>query len=134
MLATRLPDLRSLVEPLIGTPYAQFDCWGLVYHLLREGLGLDLAHDPHLAASVFREVWFLGDSADPQTLLCPWDVLIMARDTGLPVSDHVGLVLDETTFVHAKGGATGVALGRVHRWSHTFIQIVRVRPLVDTWR
>lgn len=126
----RLPNIIELVEPLLGTPYAEANCWQLVRLLIREGFGLDLAAQTEEAAREVVELWYRGDDADPLTLLQPWDLLIIANHDALPVSDHVGLVVDEERFVHARNSVTGVSLERIRRWKPRLLQVARLRRLL----
>ena len=126
----RLPNLRALVDPLLGTSYAEYTCWGLVYYLLKEGLRLDLARDPATAATALMEIWFRGDPRNPLTLVQPWDLYITTQNLHLPVSDHVGLVVDDTSFVHARNVSTGVAIEPLRRWRPKLLQLARARSLL----
>ena len=80
-----IPDIQVLVQPLLGQPYAENDCWDLVRHLLNQGFGLDLVRDAETAAQRVQEVWYRGDAADPLTLVQPWDLVIIANDDVWPV-------------------------------------------------
>lgn len=126
----RLPNLDAIVQPLLGTPYADANCWNLVRLLIREGFGLDLAAQTEEAAREVVELWYRGDAADPLTLLQPWDLLIIANQDALPVSDHVGLVVDEERFVHARNVSTGVAMERIRRYRSRLLQVARLRRLL----
>jgi|GEM_PF-1335464 len=128
MLRT-IPDIHALVTPLLGTPYAEMDCWDLVRLLFKQGFGLDLARDTERAATAFQEVWYRGDT-DPLPLVQPWDLVIIANHDALPVSDHVGVVVDTQQFVHARLSETGVALGRLRTWKPRLLQLARYRELV----
>lgn len=126
----RLPNLAALVEPILGTPYAEANCWNLVRLLIREGFDLDLAAQTEDAAREVVELWYRGDEADPLTLLQPWDLLIIANHDALPVSDHVGLVVDDERFVHARNSVTGVAMERIRKWRSRLLQVARLRRLL----
>jgi len=121
------PPMAPLVDELLGTPYEQMDCWGLLAALLQRGFGLDLARDAECLNREFVEVWFAGDARPLETLLQPWDVLICSM-YGL-VGDHCGVAMNGTQFVHARGKA-GVAIERLHRWEEKVLQIARLRRLV----
>lgn len=137
MAARVLPDIRSVIDPLIGLPYAQFQmrhvaegqdaCWGLVHYLLREGLGLDLEEDPASASAQLAEIWGPGDPRDPLSLVQPWDGYILAVKHAW--SDHVGLVVDATSFVHVRV-PTGVCIERLRRWRPRLFQVARLRSLM----
>ena len=60
-----IPDIQALVQPLLGQPYAENDCWDLVRHLLNQGFGLDLVRDAETAAQRVQEVWYRGECAGP---------------------------------------------------------------------
>lgn len=122
-----LPDLAPLVEPLLGTSYEAYDCWNLVRHLYQQGFGLDLSRQTEQAASLFQEVWYRGDAADPLQVVQPWDLVIIANDEAVPVSDHVGIALDAQRFVHARREVTGVALARLRTWKPRLVQLARYR-------
>lgn len=125
----RMPNIKALVEPILGTPYADADCWNLVRSLIKEGFGLDLAREPEKAAEAVVEIWYRGDEGEPLTLVQPWDLVIIANHADLPVSDHVGLVVDDQLFVHARDVSTGVALERLRKWRPRFLQLARLRRL-----
>jgi cell wall-associated NlpC family hydrolase len=91
---------------------------------------VELVRDAQLSAQRFQEVWFRGDRADPLTMVQPWDLVILANDEALPVSDHVGIALDQQRFVHARPAETGVALGRLRTWKSRLLQLARLRELV----
>jgi hypothetical protein len=128
-----LPDLRALVDPLLGAPYAQYTCWHLVRHLVRAGWGWDMAAEPERAASAFRELWYRGDPADPLSLVTPWDIVICSGLPHLPVSTHVGLALDAQAFVHARDQGVGVVIEPLRRWRPKLLQLARLRSL-DLWQ
>ena len=129
-----LPDIRSLVEPLIGLPYEHFvsgdrsnspdACWQLVRYLLKKGFGFDLATDATSAAERFAEVWYRGSMEDPWEVLRPWDGLVLAT-RGL-LSDHVGLIVEPTLMVHVRR-RVGVCVEPIMRWKPKLVQIVRLR-------
>jgi hypothetical protein len=129
--ALRLPNIRELVDPLLGTSYEAYDCWGLVRRLLIEGFALDIAEQPTQAATIMGEIWFRGDERNPLTLVQPWDLYICCERDDRPWSTHVGLVVDETTFVHARTAATGVAIERLRRWRPKLLQVARLRRLME---
>jgi hypothetical protein len=126
----RIPNIREFVDGLLGLSYETYDCWGLVRHLLMQGFGLDIAQEPSRAASLMQEVWYRGDPRDPLSLTQPWDLYITCERDDRPWSTHVGLVVDERTFVHARTATTGVALDRLHRWKPKLLQLGRLRQLV----
>lgn len=121
------PNLHALVDPLLGTPYAECDCWRLLHTLYQQGFGLDLANDPSLLSSQFQELWFQGDARCPLALVQPWDCLVLSIK-GL-VGDHCGLVLDEALFVHPRKRA-GVVKEPIRRWQEKLLQVVRPRELL----
>ena len=129
-----LPNIRSVVDSLIGLPYEHFQlpspsgasnaCWGLVKYLYKKGFGFDLATDTTSAAERFAEVWYRGEDRDPLALLQSWDALVFA--TRSPLSDHVGLVVEPTLMVHVRK-RVGVCVEPMQRWKPKLVQIVRVR-------
>jgi hypothetical protein len=123
----RLPNIRELVDPLLGTSYETFDCWQLVRNLLIQGFGLDIAEQPNQAALLMQEVWFRGDPREPLALTQPWDLYITCECEDRPWSTHVGLVIDDQAFVHARVATTGVAIERMRRWRPKLLQIARLR-------
>jgi cell wall-associated NlpC family hydrolase len=125
-----IPDIRTCVEPLLGRPYDDYDCWNLVRLLYREGFGFDLVRDAQSAAARFQEVWSRQMAVDVLTILQPWDLLVIANDEELPVTDHVGIALDAQQFVHARPSTTGVALGRIRTWKPRLFQVARLRELL----
>lgn len=124
--ASTIPDLRALVTPLLGAPYAQWPCYALGRHLFQAGWGVTLDEDPQRAARAIVEVWYRGDARDPLPLVQPWDFYILARHGVL--SDHVGLVVDTQYFVHTRR-RTGVCLELLRRWEPKLLQLARLRIL-----
>jgi cell wall-associated NlpC family hydrolase len=125
-----LPDIDTLATPLLGESYEKWDCWDLVRHLYREGFSFDLVRDAEKAATAFQELWYQGDARDVLLLVQPWDLVIIANDAALPVSDHVGIVVDSQRFIHARRSETGVALGRLRTWKPRILQLARYRELL----
>lgn len=121
-----VPDLTAIITPILGEPYAQWDCFRLVRHLIYEGFGMDLDEDPQQAVKAIVEVWYRGDARDPLTLLQPWDCWILATK-GL-YSDHVGIVVDTQHFVHTRR-RTGVCVEPLLRWKSKLLQLARLRML-----
>jgi cell wall-associated NlpC family hydrolase len=125
-----VPDIQALVTPLLGASYATMDCWDLVRELFRQGFGLDLARQTEQAATAFQEVWYRGDAVDPLAIVQSWDLVIIANQDALPVSDHIGVVLDAQMFVHARASTTGVAVARLRTWKSRLLQLARYRELL----
>jgi hypothetical protein len=135
--AVRLPQLRPLVEPLIGLPYSHFlladtapaenACWGLVRYLFNEGFALQLVTNPVDAAAQAVEIWAQGDPRDPLTLVQPWDAYILAVEN--PWSDHLGIVMDQAEFVHVRK-RLGVTKEPLHRWRPKLFQVARLQCLM----
>jgi cell wall-associated NlpC family hydrolase len=125
-----IPDINSLVDPLLGAAYADMDCWDVARHLYREGFGLDLARDTERAAVAFQELWYRSDERDPLTCIAPWDLIVIANNAALPVGDHVGVAVDAHQFVHARVSKTGVAVDRLRTWKTRLLQVARLRELL----
>jgi hypothetical protein len=123
---TDLPDLGAIVDPLLGLPYEQFDCWRLCRHLYREGWGEDLDDDPVQAWKHIQEMWWQDDVADPCAVSQPWDVWIL-RGRGM-ASHHTAIVVNQTYFVHTRK-RIGVCLEPMVRWKPRLLQIARLRRL-----
>lgn len=121
-----LPDLVDIVDPIIGLPYDQYDCWALLRFVFKEGWGIDLDDDPGQAMAHVQEVWFDGDTADPLALLQCWDVVIFRRN-GF-ASGHVGIVMNPMQFLHTRK-RTGVCIEVIRRWRRHLLQIARLRQL-----
>ena len=130
MALVTIPDIRALVDPLLGAPYARWDCWNLVRFLFHEGFGLDLARDTERAAVAFQEIWYHEDGTDFQPLVQPWDLIILTNDASFFISGHVGVAVDQQLFVHARDSETGVALGRLRTWKPYILQLARYRELL----
>jgi cell wall-associated NlpC family hydrolase len=131
MAYVTIPDLAALIEPLLGLPYSERNCRGLVEHLFYEGFGLDLGKQSGTDLNiVFQEIWWHRDQVDPLSLAHPWDLVIMDEHDLLPVGTHVGVVVDSQRFVHARNSATGVALGRLRTWRPRLLQMARYRELI----
>jgi hypothetical protein len=126
-----IPDLQPLIEPLLGTAYADMQCRTLVEHLFFAGFGVDLRSASGVDLNQhFQELWFWGDPRDPLALWEPWDLVLFTNDVALPVSEHTGVVLDARHFVHARPAQTGVALGRLRSWRTRLVQLARYRELL----
>jgi hypothetical protein len=130
MSTVYIPDIRALVEPLLGTPYAAYDCWDLARHLYEQGFGTALARDTQESAQQFQELWYRGDATDFLTLVQPWDLIVTATHEALPVGDGVGVAVDASKFVYASRHDTGVVLGRLRSWRPRILQIARLRELL----
>ena len=124
---TTLPDLAAIVAPLLGEPYATWNCFRLVKHLIYEGYGVTLDDEPQHAARSILEVWYRGDGADPLSLVQPWDAAIFACRG--PFSDHLGLMVDAQYFVHTRP-RTGVCLEPLRRLEKRLLQLARLRILL----
>jgi cell wall-associated NlpC family hydrolase len=129
MHSDTIPDIRQIIDPLLGTPYTELDCWDLVRRVYQRGFGFDLLRDTNAAALRFQEVWYRGQG-DPLAVIQPWDLVIIANDDALPVSDHVGVIVDTQTFVHARPSETGAAIGRLRTWKSRLLQVARLRELL----
>jgi cell wall-associated NlpC family hydrolase len=124
-----IPDIAEMVTPLLGEPYEKWDCWDLVRHLYLQGFGFDLARATDSSAQRFQEVWYRGND-DPLTVVQPWDLALFTNSDELPIGEHVGIIVNQQTFVHARQSETGVALGRVRTWKPRLIQVSRLRELL----
>lgn len=122
-----LPDVYPIVEPLLGLAYDKINCWALVRKLIQEGLGIDLDAHPEQAQSLVAEVWYTGDPRPVDTVMQPWDLVVIA--TGGVVSDSVGLALNTQDFVHTSL-RIGVCVERLQRWRHRVLQLGRLRSLL----
>jgi hypothetical protein len=122
-----MPDLEPLVDPLLGAPYADYNCWQLVRHLYRVGWGIDFDADPAAAVAQMQEIYFQGAPCDPLTLTQPWDVWVM-RIKGM-ASSHVSIVFNTQYFIHARKSC-GVCLEPLRRWTPRLLQIARLRRLL----
>lgn len=120
--------LLALIDPLLGTAYSQYDCWGLVRHLVHAGKGVDLLADPQHLNLHIHEVWFEDDPRPPWELVRSWDLLLLCVK-GL-AADHVGLVVDPTCYVHTRP-KTGVVLEPLRRARYRLLQLVRLRQVVS---
>lgn len=126
-----MPDIHTIVTPLLGQPYATMDCFDLVRHLYQQGFGLNLAREGTSAAQAFQEVWHWQQEQDPLLLAQPWDLVLFVEDVTWPMEGHhMGIMVDERAFVHARRSETGVALGRLRAWKHKLFQIARLRELL----
>lgn len=126
-MATPFPTLDAIVEPLIGAPYSQWNCWQLVRHLYREACGENLDEQPAYAWRHVEEIWWQGDPDDPLTLSQQGDLWIM-RAAGM-ASHHVGIVLDNLRFIHTRK-RIGVCTELMARWQPRLLQIARLQRLL----
>jgi cell wall-associated NlpC family hydrolase len=122
-----IPDLAALVEPLLGLPYEQYDCWALCRYLYREYWGEDLDADPAQGWKHIQEIWWQDDTEDPLSLSQSGDLWIM-RGTGMS-SHHTGIVCNTVYFVHTRR-RTGVCLEPLARWKPRLLQLARLRRLL----
>jgi hypothetical protein len=125
----RLPNLAELAQDVLGAPYTQYSCFGLMRYLIRAGFGWDLVDDPHQAAAEITEIWFRGDGRDPVSLLQPWDCWMLSLQDTLPWTDHVGLVIDAQHWVHSRR-RVGVVIEPLRRWQPKLLQVARLRRLL----
>jgi cell wall-associated NlpC family hydrolase len=126
-MSDTLPDLHAIAEEILGLPYAQYDCWGVLRHCFSLGWGITFDPNPTAALVHVVEVWWQDDPRDPLMLMQPWDVVIY-RTTG-PASRHVGIVMDTERFLHTRR-SVGVCLEPLRRWSSRLIQLARLRQLL----
>jgi hypothetical protein len=128
----RIPNLQDIAAAFIGRPYAEEQCWQLVYDLLQAGGFADVATEPAQAIAQVAEIWFCDDSRNPLGLLQPWDWLLFAK-TGMPRAGapvgHVGLVVDESTCIHVRPGL-GACLEPLRRMRPKLVQVARLRCLL----
>lgn len=90
--------LLSALSRYVGLPYEQYDCWGLVRHVYREELGVELPHDPLAARRLMIET----------PLPAPLDVALLRSRTGR----HVALVVDRNRVLHSNEG-TNACIARL---------------------
>jgi hypothetical protein len=123
---TTLPDLEGIIDPLLGAPYEQWNCWQLCRHLYKEGWGEELETSPAHAWKHVEELWWHEEGTDPSTLTQPWDLWIM-RGLGM-ASHHVGIVVNDRQLTHTRK-RLGVCLEPMMRWTPRLLQIARLRRL-----
>jgi cell wall-associated NlpC family hydrolase len=126
-MSTTVPDLAAILDPLLGLPYEQLNCWQLCRHLYKEGFGEDLEAQPAQAWKRVEEIWWQDDGEDPLTLSQPWDLLAF-RGTGM-ASHHVGIVVNAQQFTHTRK-RLGLCLEQTLRWRARLLQIARLRRLL----
>ncbi len=122
-----VPDLAAIVDPLLGLPYEQYNCWALCRYLYREAWGEELEEDTNQAWKYVQEIWWQDDADDPLRLSQCGDLWIM-RGRGM-ASHHVGIVLNDQYFTHTRR-RTGVCLEPLRRWRPRLLQIARLRRLL----
>lgn len=110
------------IDSYIGAPYDEHDCWGLVRDIFEREAHIRLDEDIYKAAPDFSEIWYDGESEMPS--LKPFDILVMRRYR--PYAEHVGLVVDETHFMHARP-RMGATIERIEKWRHKVLQVARHR-------
>lgn len=125
--ALAMPDLAALVDPLLGLPYAEVNCWELLRKLYSEAWQIDFDSDPMVAVQQVQEIWWQSSTDDPFTLVQPWDVLIF-RALGF-ASQHVGVVVNQEQFCHTRQ-RNGVCLEYLRRWRPRLLQMARLRRLL----
>src|SRR3990167_1650829 len=111
---------------LVGIPYRKggiasdgFDCYGLVRFVAREAVGIKL---PEKSIGWRGHGRLLGKDA----AIGPFDIIFfcMANDEGM--TDHVGIAVSETEFMHASGPAQAVVQEPIRRYAHRIIDIGRL--------
>ena len=126
-----VPNIQTIIAPLLGQPYATMDCFDLVRHVYQQGFGLTLARDGTSAAQAFQELWYWQAPDDPLQLAAVWDLVLFVEDVTWPLAGHhMGVMVDPQRFVHARRAETGVALGRLRSWKPKLFQIARLRELL----
>jgi cell wall-associated NlpC family hydrolase len=103
-------------------PVRGFDCSGLVRHVFRSALGLDLPRRSHAISEVGEPV--------PREALAPGD-LVFFNTLGRPFS-HVALYIGEGRFVHAPAQRGQVRIESLHAdyWQMRFNGARRMGRLV----
>ena len=119
-----IPDIKRVIEPILGRSYEQYNCWGLVRYVMQAGWGIRLDADPHQNLTLVSEVWWQGDQA---IAVQPWDFFVFQMRH--EASDHVGIAIDESCFVHTRP-RIGVCLERTYRYRKHLLQIARLRQLM----
>lgn len=120
---------------LVGVPYKRdgvdrdgIDCWGLVRLAYKEGYGIDLMADPTVNYDRCHEVWYVDNPRPVFEIVRPYDVVVFALLNTLGISDHVGIVIDQSRFLHAHR-RTGASIETLHKWRSKIIQVVRHRKV-----
>ena len=111
---------------LVGIPYKKggmsesgFGCYGLVRYVAREEIGINLPEKP---IGWRRHGKLLGKDTEIESL----DVIFfcMANDYGL--TDHIGIAVSGTEFIHASGPAGSVVQEPIRRYAHRVINVGRL--------
>lgn len=137
MATAAWPNIHALIEPLIGTPFAEMNCWDLLRHLLKKGWDLDLVTESGQITPQLVEVWWHDSPVPSRTLIQPWDVLVFSQNV-FGVTDHCGVVVQGDHFIHAHtkhgghdGTPGGVCQERLRRkWQQRLVQILRLRAVL----
>lgn len=112
---------------LIGRPYAsggmgpeEFDCYGLVRHVWKEALGVNL---PEKCIGWRR----YGDVLDWPVEIDPYDIL-MFMELEENIVNHIGVAISKTDFLHAGRIFGGVVCTSVWMAKDKIKAIGRVKP------
>ena len=117
----------------VGIPYKEngtdpsegLDCYGCVRMVLNSELGLNLPEKPPSPASWPRYVKIFRV---PPWDLRPYDVLMFA-DIIPGLTNHIGIVVSASDFLHAGSQFGGVVLEPIRRYEHRIMAVGRpVKP------
>lgn len=118
--------MGELIE-LIGIPYRDgargpeaYDCYGLVLHLYRELLGIDLPDytspdDRRLVSAIFRSELRLWQKREPGFGAVP-----LLRVPGM---FHCGFMINDTDFIHTWEHSGGVCIEPLSDWTPRLVGI-----------
>lgn len=124
---TLTADTARALASLVGTSYAQLNCWQFVRTAFAcNDVELPAGYHAAIAAGVFRRV---GKSEAPEA----WDVIAIElprdrADVDLPqFANHCGIYLGERLFIHSVDPA-GVVISNLDRvpWSKRIVGFMRL--------
>ena len=124
LISQAFSDL-ALIQ-LIGTPYEELDCWGVVREFYRHhDINLkeyyeDAPNNTEISAGLIAKYRTDFDEVkEPR-----YGDIILINLLGLP--SHIAVFLGEGLILHTKKG-TGCMIDRLHRWEKQVVSYYRVR-------
>jgi cell wall-associated NlpC family hydrolase len=118
-------EIKACYRDLIGKPFRwgargpdAFDCYGLVREIYRRhGIKVPNYTSPTEGPAIIAAM-LSGAEMWRETPCAPGTVALMK----IPMSMHVGFVLDDFRFIHAWEVSGGVCVERLSDWSHRIVR------------